>query len=260
MKRLLAIAVAVACVALAGAAEAAFMAEAAFIKVGNLELTADGSFTPRRLPRKAYAPIDFKGWADVKAVDGGVPEPLKQVVLDFDHDGRIGTHGLPVCNPALLEEATPEEARSRCRDAIVGTGHIEVLIAGIAGGAPIPAASLLTLFNGPPQEGRPTVILHARTTVPGVQNFVVTIPIKRRRGDFRYRATVDVPPIAAGRGAITHVDVDVGRRYRFGGKKRSYVSARCSDGILNTHGRFTFTAEPYDTVVDGSVEKPCTPL
>jgi hypothetical protein len=254
VKRLLVTAAGIACIALAGAAHAAL------VQVENLVLTADGSFTPRRLPRRAYKPIDFKGWANVKAVDGGVPDALKQVVLDFDHDGRLSTQGLPTCDPARLEEATPEEARSRCSQAIVGSGHIEALIAGAGGSPPIAAASLLTLFNGPPQEGHPTVILHARTTVPGVQNFVITIPIKRRRGDFRYRATVDVPPIAAGRGAITHVDIDIGRRYRFGGKKRSYVSGRCSDGILSTHGRFTFSAEPSDTVIEGSVEKPCTPL
>jgi hypothetical protein len=254
VKRLLTAAAVLACVIGAGAARGALL------KVDNLVLTADGAFTPRKLPRKAYAPIDFKGWANVKAVDGGIPPALKQVILDFDRDGRIGVRGLPTCDPALLEEATPEEARARCRGAIVGSGHIEALIAGIGGGAPIPAASLLTLFNGPPAEGHPTVILHARTTEPAVQNFVITVPIVRRRGDFRYRATVDVPPIAAGRGAITHIDVDVGRRYRFGGKARSYVSARCSDGILSTHGRFTFAdSEAGELLVDGSVEKACTP-
>lgn len=253
MKRLLTAVALIACIVLAGAAHAAL------VKVGNLVLTADGGFTPRALPRRAYAPIDFQGRANVKAVDGGIPNALKQVVLDFDHDGRLSTRGLATCDPASLEEATPDEARARCPRAIVGTGHVEALIASESG-VPIPASSLVTLFNGPPQEGHPTVIFHARTTVPAVQNIVITIPIERRRGEFRYRATVDVPPIAAGRGALTHVDIDIGRRYRFGGKKRSYVSARCRDGILSTHGRFTFADEPSDLIIDGSVEKPCTPL
>ena len=50
---------------------------------------------------------------------------------------------------------------------------------------------------------------------------------------------------------LTHVDVDVGRRYSFGGRKRSYTSARCSDGILRTHGRFSFSD---GTIIDGSVK------
>ena len=59
-----------------------------------------------------------------------------------------------------------------------------------------------------------------------------------------------------GLGAVTHVDVEIGRRFSVGGQRRSYVSAHCSDGILRTHGRFSFAD---GTIVDGSVEKPCTP-
>src|SRR3954454_21273180 len=104
LKRLLAAGALLCCVLFAGAANAAL------VKVGNLVLTADGGFTPRILPRSAYAPIDFKGRADLKAVDGSVPSPLQQLVLDFDRDGRLSTAGLPVCQPASLDETTPEEA------------------------------------------------------------------------------------------------------------------------------------------------------
>jgi hypothetical protein len=92
--------------------------------------------------------------------------------------------------------------------------------------------------------------------VPATQTFAILVPIERRSGSFRYRATLNVPPIAAGLGAITHIDVEVGRRFSVGGKRRSYASAHCSDGILRTHGRFTFSD---GTIVDGSVEKACTP-
>jgi hypothetical protein len=228
-------------------------ANGALIKTGNLVLTADGGFSPNTLPRRSFAPIDFKGHADLKAVDGSVPAPLQQVVLDFDRDGRLAAGGLPTCDPAVLQEASPEDARRICKGAVVGTGHLGALIAQ-ADGPPVPASSLLTLFNGPKLEGRPTVILHARTTVPAVQTFVVTIPIERRRGLYRYRATVDVPPIAEGHGSLVHIDVAVGRRYRFEGTERSYVSARCGDGVFRTHGRFTLAD---GTIIDGSVEKPC---
>lgn len=237
----------VACVLFAGGANAAL------VKVGNLVLTADGGFTPRTLPRQTFAPIDFTGRADLKAVDGSVPPPLQQVVLDFDRDGKLSTGGLPICQPGLLEEVTPAEARSRCPNAIVGTGHVSALITREAG-PPILASSPITLFNGPPQAGHPTVILHARTTVPATQNFVLTIPIEKRPGQYRYRATVDVPPIAAGRGSLIHLDVKVGKRYRYRGSERSYTSARCGDGIFRTRGRFSFAD---GTIIDGSVEKPC---
>jgi hypothetical protein len=239
---------AVACVAFAGGANAAL------VKIGNLVLTADGGFTPLKLPRQTFAPIDFTGHADLKTTDSSVPPALQQLVLDFDRDGRLSTAGLPVCQPSLLENATTTEARSRCPNAIVGNGHISALIA-LGTAAPIQASSPITLFNGPRQEGHPTVILHARTTVPATQTFVVTIPIEKRGGLYRYRATVDVPPIAGGHGSLVHIDVKVGKRYRYRGSERSYTEARCGDGIFRTRGRFTFADS---TIIEGSVEKACT--
>jgi hypothetical protein len=240
---------AIACALFAGGAHAESL------KFGGLWLTADGGFTPRTLPRNTFSPIDFKGYINTRSVDGGIPPALQGVTIEFDRDGRLSTLGLPTCDPSLLEEATPREARERCPRAIVGTGHIGALIA-TESGPPVYASSLLTIFNGPPQEGRPTAILHARTTVPGVQNFVLTVPIERRPGAFRYRVALEIPAIAAGRGSLTHLDVDIGRRYRFRGIRRSYISARCRHNVLSTYGRFTFAE---GTFLAGSVEKACTP-
>jgi hypothetical protein len=238
----------VCCVLFAGAANAAL------VRVGNLVLTADGGFKPSLLPRSTYAPISFDGEANLRAVDGSVPPPLRQLVLDFDRDGRLSTTGLPVCQPTSLEEAPTAEARNRCPGAIVGTGHVRLVIGG-AGEQPFVVGSLLTFFNGPRLAGKPTVIMHARITTPVVQNFVITVPIEKRPGRYRYRATVDLPPIAGGRGSLTHLDASIGKRYRSGGKERSYVSARCGDGIFSTRGRFTFAD---GTVIEGSVDKACT--
>lgn len=248
MKRLLAAGALICCVIFAGAANAAL------VRVGNLVLTADGGFKPSSLPRRAYAPINFDGEANLRAVDGSVPPPLQQLVLDFDRDGRLYTAGLPVCQPSSLEEATTQEARKRCPGAIVGAGHASVVIGG-EGQQPFVVSSPLTFFNGPRLAGKPTVIMQARITAPGVQNFVITIPIEKRGGRYRYRATIDVPPIAGGRGALSHLDASIGKRYRSGGVERSYVSARCGDGIFRTHGRFSFAD---GTIIDGSVEKACT--
>jgi hypothetical protein len=247
LKRLLGIGVVICALLAAGAS-------AAFVRIDNLILSADGGFTPQLLPRKTFAPIDFVGRADLRAVDGSVPPAVQQIVIDFDRDGRLDTTGLPTCNPLRLTDATPLEARNRCAGALVGTGHVQAVIVPEAQG-PVLASSLLTLFNGPALGGKPTVIFHARTTTPAVQNFVITIPIAQRRGEFRYRVVVDVPPIAGGRGALIHADVEVGRRYRFRHSPRSYVSARCRDNVLRTHGRFTFVD---GTIIDGSIDKGCT--
>jgi hypothetical protein len=229
-------------------------ADGALVKLGNLVLTADGGFTPRMLPRHRFAPISFEGHLDLRETDGTIPPALRQVVLQFDRDGRLSTAGLPTCDPSPLQALTPEEARATCAGAIVGTGHVEALISRDAG-APYDVTAPVTLFNGPPENGHPTVVFHTQTTVPATQTFVIVIPIEREPGNFRYRATLDVPPIDLGRGSLVHVDVHIGRRYRFRGVERSYVSARCSDNVLSTRGRFTFADE---TLIEGSVEKACT--
>lgn len=224
----------------------------ALVAVNNLVLRADGGFQPRELPRRQYAPIDFQGHFDISAKGGGQPVALQQAVIDFDRDGRLDVNGLPSCRPEQISNASTAEARKICANAIVGTGHVEAVIASDSG--PVPASSLLTIFNGPKLDGNPTAILHARTTFPALQTYAIVVPIERRAGAFRYRVTLNVPPLADGRGSISHVDVDIGRRYQAGGRRRSYVAARCSDGILTTHGRFTFAD---GTIIDGSVEKAC---
>lgn len=238
-------------------------ADAALVRTNGLVLTADGGFTPRKLPRKAFAPIDFKGYADVVATSGGIPPPLERAVVDFDRDGRLTTRGLPSCPLSRVENAAPQGARSLCAGSIVGTGSVRALIA-MDNGSALKVSSPLTLFNGPRQGGDATVVFHAqtivfdgRTPIPEVQTIAVLVPIERRSGPFAYRATLDVPPIAGGRGSLVHADIKVGKRFRFRGAKRSYVSARCSDNVLETLGRFDFAD---GTVIYGPVMKPCIAL
>jgi hypothetical protein len=242
------------CCGLALLLAASAAGKGALVIVNDIVLRADGAFQPRVLPRRQFAPIEFQGHFDVAARGGGRPPTLEAVVIDFDRDGRLNAGGLPTCPVERVADAGTDKARQVCAGAIVGTGEIEALIA-LPGGL-TPAHSPLTIFNGPTREGNPTVILHARITVPATQTFAIVAPIERRPGAFRYRVTLDLPPVAAGLGTITHVAAKVGRRFSAGGRRRSYVSAHCADGILHTHGRFSFAD---GTIVDGDVEKACWP-
>src|SRR5680860_331557 len=228
-------------------------AGAATVRVGTLVLHADGGFQPRALPQRTYAPIRFQGHGDIKTTDGSVPPALRHVKVEFDRDGRLSTAGLPTCKPSRIESTTVKQARSRCRGAIVGSGHVRAILAFAA--ARLRVRSPLTLFNGPRQDGNITVLGHAQTTVPVFQSYVIVAPIERRRGTYGYRTSFDVPEIAGGAGALTHVSARIGRRYDFRGVRRSYVSARCSDYILQTQGYFSFAD---GNVIYGSVFKPCT--
>lgn len=253
MKRYLALAMAL-CAALAALLVSG--AGAAMVRYGTLVVRADGGFEPQALPRRAYAPIDFQGHAEIGTTNGKPPPALRSAVLVFDRDGRLTTAGLPACPPERIEGTTPAEARGLCRAAIVGTGHAAAAVT-LPGRPTVEVRSPLTLFNGPRENGHPTVIAHARTTYPSPQTYVVTVAIERRGAAGPYRVTFEVPPIVEGYGALTRVDLRVGRRYRAGGALHSYVSARCSDSVLETRGRFAFAD---GTVISGTVFKPCRPL
>lgn len=251
-KRLLTIGALAVCVG-AGGAAAAF-AEPAEVIVGNLVLRANGGFQPTELPRRQRVPIRFQGYATIGTKDNSPPPALRHVKLDFDRDGRLNVGGLPQCPPGRLEARTAKQARRLCKGAIVGRGRVSATIDLL--GARFRVRSPLTLFNGPRQDGNPTVIAHAQTSVPIFQAYVVVAPIERRRGRvFGYRTSFEVPPIAGGAGSLTRVDARLGRRYVHRGKRRSYVTARCSDGILQTQGYFGFAD---GTVVYGSVFRSCS--
>jgi hypothetical protein len=210
----------------------------AVIESGPVALRVDAQFQPRLLPKHAFAPVEFEGSADIGGRGAPVPPALERIVVDFDRDGRLSVAGLPTCAPETIISATVAEARRLCHGAIVGSGEIEADVALPTG--VVVARSPLTIFNGPPLAGHPTAVIHARTSVPSTQTYAIVVPIEKRRGEFRYQATVNIPPLAAGLGSLTHIDVKIGRRYSAGGHQRSYVSARCSDGILRSHASFDF--------------------
>ncbi|HEX3174265.1 MAG TPA: hypothetical protein VHQ43_08610 [Solirubrobacterales bacterium] len=238
------------------AASLTLPAQAARVQVGNLVLRADGGFTPRLLPKGAYAPIDFEGHADIGTTDGSMPPALRRIALELDSDGKLDPRGIAACPPERIQGTSPSEARRRCAGAIVGRGHAAAAIA-LPGTPRVSVRSPLTLFNGPPQGGQATIVVHAQTTYPVVETFVLVVPVERRAGLYGYRTNFEVPPIAGGFGSLTHVDVRIGRHFRSGGRERSFISARCSDYILQTRGTLLFSD---GNVISGSLFKPCLPL
>ena len=230
-------------------------ARAATVTYRNLVLHAVGGFQPQRLPRRAFAPISFQGEVSFSTRNGaGRPVALTEAVIDFDRDGRLDVAGLPTCAASRVATLGTAEARAACGAATVGEGLVEAAVEATPGAAPTPLQAPLTIFNGPEEAGHPTVVLHANLGTPADQTFAITAPIERIPGPFRYRVTLQIPPIAGGLGSLTRIRVEIGRRFQAGGQSRSYVSAHCADNILKTRGRFTFVD---GTIIDGSVEKFC---
>jgi hypothetical protein len=245
----------IAIAALAAAALAAG-AEAALIEVNGLVVRTGNSFSPSRLPKRAFAPVTVRGSVSIRAARGGAPQPLTRIGLRLDSNNRLETRGLHTCPPAGLADTTPLQARNRCPRAIVATGHVSSRIA-YPGRRPFVSTSPLTVFNGPRDGRDATVVLHSYMQFPTAETYVVSARLigSGGRGIHGYHLVAAVPTIAGGYGVLTHADLKIGRLYKYGGRRHSYVSARCLTGILFAHGSFRFAD---GTLISGDIYSPCS--
>src|SRR5690349_12789725 len=98
-------------------------AQAKKIRVGDIVLTADGGFSPTRLPKHEDAPITQHGGGSISTISGALPPVLETIDIEFDRHGSVETLGLPKCTMAKLGSTLTKQARRACPRAIVGKGR-----------------------------------------------------------------------------------------------------------------------------------------
>jgi hypothetical protein len=227
-------------VALALAVVAVPAAPALRLRAGDILIDAHGSFSPRALPRDHDAPIVLRGGGRISTVSGDLPPRLETIAIEFDRHGSVETAGLPICRLGRLIATTTKTARRLCPGAIVGGGYGKAQVKLPEQGA-FPVSSPITLFNGPPRRGDPTVLAHAHLTRPVPTTFVVSIVIERiHKGIYGYRTRTRIPKIADGAGIPVSGRLRIGRRWTHRGRRYSYVNARCANGRLQARGEFGF--------------------
>jgi hypothetical protein len=235
-RRATALAVAVVAAILVGAAVAA----AVTTQIGNLKVSATAEFQPRAFPEHGTLPARFGSILRIKTVDGDQPPALKTLVFEFDKHGKLNFKGLPTCTVAKLEGTTPGEARKRCAGALLGTGTGKARVE-MPGKPPFTISSPISIFNAPPEGGRPALIAHAYETVPSPQALLVPFTIEKvNHGRYGYRTEIQLPPIAGGDGAAILAETSFGRTYKRHGHKVGYAEAECSGGRLQVHGELIF--------------------
>lgn len=221
MRRRFGIAVVLALVALSAAA----LASGDVSQEGNVRVSFSGGFAPHGLPRERPVPVTISVSGRVSTVDGSHPPPLRRIVLELNRNGRISTAGLPLCRAALLQSTTSREARSRCRGALVGNGSFAADLA--EAGDPIPSRGRILVFNAR-RHGRSELLLHLYGTTPIQATFVLPLKISHRKGELGTVLAAELPTIAGGVGSVTELSLEIGREYRYRGKRRGYVSASCA--------------------------------
>lgn len=224
------------------------------LELGQLVVSADGGFTPTTLPTHGLAPIRLHGFGKISTKDGSPPPVLEKVAIWFDKHGAVETRGLPVCTAGKLAATTTVAARRQCPGAIVGKGVGKGIVV-FPEQLPISASSPITLFNGPPKHGNPTLLAHAYLTVPAPTTYLVQIEIQRvHDGRYGFKTVAEVPRIAGGYGIPLYARLSIGRTWQYKGRTLSYANAGCPDGRLQAKGQFTFKD---GTFLQGSVFKPC---
>jgi hypothetical protein len=225
------------------------------LTLGDVVVVTDGGFTPTTLPKHKFAPIKLHGFGKISTSDGKPPPILETLTIYFDKHGEVVTKGLPVCRPNKLAATTPPVARRNCRGAIVGEGYGTALI-NFPEQKPFTASSPITLFNGPPKHGNPTVLAHAYLSVPAPTTYVVPIEIQRvHDGRYGFKTEAKIPKIAGGAGIPIYGRLKVGREWTYKGKRYSYANAACADGRLQGKVQTTFKD---GTFLEGEIIKPCT--
>jgi hypothetical protein len=224
------------------------------VRAGNVEIEIEGGISPKKLPKKAPAPITLKVSGSIKTSDGSRVPALKTLALEFDRHGHIYTKGLPTCSPAKLRSTLTAQAKKVCGAALVGTGRVGAEIY-FPEQPPFAASGPLLIFNGAPKGGKPVLIFHVHADVPAPTTFVTEGVISKASGKYGTSTEIAIPTIVSGQGSLTSFAATIHKTWTYKGQKRSLLLASCPTGQLFAHGEFAFADA---TKISGDVAKSCT--
>jgi hypothetical protein len=191
------------------------------------------------------------------------PTPAGQTAqttfVEFDRDFVFNPGKKATCNPTALVGTTTEIAKSVCGPAAIGYGFATLCSFGVgcAGGGQVGAD--VTGFNGPRQNGQPTVLLHTKTRTaapPSILNGVLgNSPLG---GPYGKRLTVAVPDTSPTGLTLTHfrlfVPKQVTKKKRVVNKKKRNKCKR----ISNKKKRNTCLKKAKKTVKTFYVSQRCS--
>jgi hypothetical protein len=222
------------------------------VKVGNLELTANGGFSPKALSKKKQTPISLKAAGEVKEADGSHPPAIREVILEADKAGEVHLKGIPTCKSGQLQATDTKAAEKACGSALIGTGHATAQVA-LAEQRPINVNSKILVFSGGEKGGKAIMYIHAYFSNPISGAIVTTVTItKHKHGRFGTLAVAKIPQLVGGSGSITKFNLEIKKNVR----GHNPISSRCTDGKLKVHvlGKFE-----DGTKAETEIIRACTP-
>jgi hypothetical protein len=226
------------------------------VRVGEMELTADGGFTPKALSRTKQTPIEIHASGEVQMRDGSHPPAIREIIIEADKAGEQHTKGIPVCKQGQLQATSTAAALKNCKGALIGEGTAVAQVA-FAEQRPINVSSKLLLFNGPEQGGKRTWYAHAYFSNPISGAIVTTATISKiHRGRFGTKAIIKIPQLVGGAGSGISFTLEIFKTVKVGNKVLNPISATCPDGKLKVHGLGKFED---GTQAETEIIRACTP-
>jgi hypothetical protein len=239
-------------VAVVGIAGAAGGEGPVTVKVGNLELTANGGFTPKALSKTKQTPLEISAEGSVKEADGSHPPAAREVIIEVDKNAQFHVKGIPTCTSGQLQATDTNAALKACKSALIGEGTTTAQVA-FAEQPPINVPSKLLLFNGGEKGGKITWYVHAYFSNPISGAIVSTVTItKHPHGRFGTLTVTKVPQITGGSGSIISFNLKI--KKSVGGVNP--ISAVCTDGKLKVHAEAKFED---GTKAGTEIVRACTP-
>lgn len=197
-----------------------------YIQEGNLRIGFWGHIAPRKLPRKGVGPVDVSIATSIATTDRTTPPQLRAIKLEINRNGHLDPRGLPICRLHEIQPASTAKARAVCSPALVGHGTFHANVA-LPEQSPFPSNGKILAFNGR-SHGKPVILAHIYGTLPLPTSFTLPFQVQRRRaGTYGLVLTAHLPRVAAEWGFIKGLSLSLGRRFRYRGTLRSYVSAGC---------------------------------
>jgi hypothetical protein len=192
--------------------------------------TITATVTPATQGQTAFGGVSLS-LAEDETYTSSFSPTLSQMVFHLDNDLAIDTTGLPQCPSASIANQTRANAIAACPGSVVGSGSSQMY--------PGPQQGVITVFNGQPSGGEPTVLLHDSINNDAV-DFVIAgvVAPSTMGGDFGVQITFHIPPTGL---ATTHLDFTLNNLAPAVG--HHYLSARCndSDHLWNFAGDFSFS-------------------
>ncbi|MBS1882365.1 MAG: hypothetical protein JSS97_05350 [Actinobacteria bacterium] len=222
------------------------------VKVGELEVTANGGFSPTALSKTKQTPIELKASGEVKEANGSHPPAARELIIEGDKNAEVHVKGIPTCTAGKLQATDTTTALKNCKSALIGEGLTTAQVA-FAEQKPFDVPSKLLLFNGGEKGGKITWYAHAYFSNPINGALVTTVTItKHKSGRFGTLAVAKVPQLAGGSGSVISFNLNI---------KKSVagvnpISAKCTDGKLKVHVEAKFED---GTKAATEIIRACTP-